>query len=398
MSTRTPACVEKLQRMRKTLKHQEPDRIPISDGFWQGFVDNWRRQKGLPPEADINRYYDFDYLVTMPNTDPHIRDFEIIKEDTEGIEIRTGFDAVIRKIWGSQMPYWIRFETDTVDKMLAFELDAPHDERRFFAAGDHQIAGVEESFQMNIPPWIETIESTYSEFPLYGSLTEAYETLWRIVGSENALLWIAQYPDEVGDFVKRINEFCAEFAQAQLNAADGKLDGMIIWGDVAYNNGMLFSPDYWRKYFKPGLRSIIEVCHGYGIPVIYHGCGNVYEIFEDIIEIEADAINPLQVAAGMDVVELRQKYGHRIAFSGNMGVIEWAGQDYHELKKTILRKLNAAKGGGYIFQSDNAVPDTVSVERYEFAYNLVREFGRYPLELGQYDIGRSNDERTPTGG
>ena len=51
-----------------------------------------------------------------------------------------------------------------------------------------------------------------------------------------------------------------------------------------------------------------------------------------------------------------------------------------------MRKLNAAKGGGFIFQSDNAVPDTVSVERYEYVLNLVREYGRYPLDLGKYDI------------
>lgn len=99
---------------------------------------------------------------------------------------------------------------------------------------------------------------------------------------------------------------------------------MIIWGDVAYNNGMLFSPDYWRRYFKPGIMAIVEVCHNRGIPVVYHGCGNVGEIFEDFIEMEVDAYNPLQVGAGMDAVDLRRRYGHRIALSGNMGVIEWA--------------------------------------------------------------------------
>ena len=48
--------------------------------------------------------------------------------------------------------------------------------------------------------------------------------------------------------------------------------------------------------------------------------------------------------------------------------------------------LNAAKGGGLIFQSDHSVPSNISAENYEYVVNLVREYGQYPLELGEYDI------------
>ncbi len=57
----------------------------------------------------------------------------------------------------------------------------------------------------------------------------------------------------------------------------------------------------------------------------------------------------------------------------------------------MVRKLNAAKGGGYIFQSDHSVPSNVSGERYQFVIDLVRHYGRYPLQLCQYDepdVGR----------
>jgi len=52
----------------------------------------------------------------------------------------------------------------------------------------------------------------------------------------------------------------------------------------------------------------------------------------------------------------------------------------------VLTKLNAAKGGGYIFQSDHSVPDNVSGENYDYVVKLVREFGQYPLDLGEYDL------------
>ena len=82
---------------------------------------------------------------------------------------------------------------------------------------------------------------------------------------------------------------------------------MVIWGDVAYRKGLFFSPDYWRRYFKPVVKAIVEECHQHGLPVIYHGCGNVRRIFQDFIEIGVDAYNPLEAKAGMDVVALRRQ-------------------------------------------------------------------------------------------
>ena len=66
--------------------------------------------------------------------------------------------------------------------------------------------------------------------------------------------------------------------------------------------------------------------------------------------------------------------------------MEWADSDEEELKAIVLRKLNAAKGGGYIFQSDHSVPSSVSGHNYDYVVKLVREYGNYPLDLGEYDI------------
>jgi uroporphyrinogen-III decarboxylase len=210
--------------------------------------------------------------------------------------------------------------------------------------------------------------------------------LWRIVGSENAMLWMGAYPDEVARFVGRIFEFALGTVRAQIQTAAGLLDGMVIWGDVAYKKGMMFSPDYWRKHFKPGVAALVKECHAHGLPVIYHGCGNVNRIFEDFIEIGVDAYNPLEAKAGLDVVDLRRRFGHRIAFCGNMDVMVWADGTKDDLRKAVLTKLNAAKGGGLIFQSDHSVPSNISAENYEYVLRLVREYGVYPLALGEFDL------------
>jgi uroporphyrinogen decarboxylase len=383
---RTANCLAKLDRMNKALRHEEPDRVPVSDFFWGSFLERWREEKGLPADTDIYAYYDLDWIVTIPNMDPHIKPFETIKETDEDVVVRTGFETIIRKKFADPMPEWLGFDTDTIEKVEAFEFDDPWDERRFFSGGDNQIAGVGDGFVRDSPPWIETVKSLYPDFPVYGSQCEANENLTRIVGPQNLLLWIGLYPERFGRFIERTNEWALELVKAQIEAADGLLDGMVIWGDVAYRKDLFFSPDYWRRYYKPGLKAMVDVCHEHGLPVIYHGCGNVQRIFEDYIEIGIDGYNPLEAKAGLDVVDLRRKYGHQMAFCGNMNVIEWADCTPEELRGIVLRKLNAAKGGGLIFQSDHSVPSNVSAENFEYVVNLVREYGQYPLDLGEYDI------------
>jgi hypothetical protein len=372
--------------MNKTLRHQEADRVPVSDFFWGSFLERWRRDLGLPCDTDIYRYYDLDWIVTIPNMDPKIIPFEVLSQDDEQVIVRTGFGAVIRKRYDYPMPAFLGFETDSIEKAAAFQFDDAWDERRFFRAGDNQIAGVGDGFRRDLPPWIETVKSLYPDFPVFGSICEGQEMLWRIIGPENVMLWIGLHPEEVGRFVERINRFALELTVAQIEAAAGMLDGMVIWGDVAYKKGLFFSPLYWRRYFKPGVKAIVDACHERGLPVIYHGCGNVRSIFEDFIEAGVDAYNPLEAKAGLDVVDLRRQFGHRIAFCGNMDVIAWADANREELKRIVLTKLNAAKGGGYIFQSDHSVPGNVSGDNYDYVVNLVREFGRYPLRLGDYDL------------
>ncbi len=385
-TTRTTACLAKLDRMNKTLRHEEADRVPISDFYWGSFLERWRADLGLPAGTDIYKYYDLDWTVTIPNLDPHIKRFEVLREDENEVVVRTGFEAIIRKKLADPMPAFLHFETETMEKVAAFQFDDPWDERRWFAAGDNQLAGVGDGFARNSPPWIETVKSLHPDIPVYGSVCEAHEMLWRIVGSENVMLWIGLYPDELGRFIERLGEFCVELTKAQIKAAGGLIDGMVVWGDVAYRKDVFFSPRYWRKYFKPVVTEITRVCHDAGIPVIYHGCGNVNRIFEDYIETGIDAYNPLEAKAGLDVVDLRRRFGHRIGFCGNLDVLTWANGTLDELRAMVLTKLNAAKGGGYIVQSDHSVPSNVTGERYEYVVNLVREYGKYPLQLGEYDL------------
>ena len=381
LTARKPNTLRKLERLNKALRHEEPDRVPISDFFWGGFTERWRKELGLPADANPYYHYDLDWIVTVPNMDPWIRPFETISETPEEVVVKTGFGAIMHKHFEYPMPEMRAWETDTFEKLEAAQFDSPSDQRRFFQGGDNQIAGVGDGFQRNSPPWIETVRSLHPDFPVYGSIIEASECLTRLVGQANAMMWMAEYPERMGAVINRIGAFYLEMAKAEIEAGAGLLDGFVIWGDVAYKKCTFMSPSYWREYFKPWVAQIAAQAHSKGLPVIYHGCGNVKSIFEDYIEMGIDAYNPLEVKAGMDVVELRKQYGHRIGFCGNSDMQVWESGDRDAIRREVLRKLNAAKGGGYIFQSDHSVSSNVSGATYDYIVKLVREHGNYPIRL-----------------
>ncbi len=382
---RTRKCLEKLDRMNKALSHVEPDQVPISDFFWGSFINRWRKELNLPEDTNPYDYYDLDWIVTMPNMDPRIQSFEIIKEDEFEVVLKTGFLTTMRKRFDFPMPEFIDWDIDTIEKLEALEFDNPYDTRRYFESGDNQIAGVGDGFQRNSPAWIETVKGLRPNFPVYGSMIECSECLTRLIGQENTLFWMGMYPDQLGEQINRIGQFYLDCMKAQIEAANGLLDGMVIWGDVAYKQTMLFDPEYWRTYFKPWVKAMINECHKNNLQVIYHGCGNVELIFEDFIEMGLDAYNPLEAKANMDAVELKRKYGNRIGYCGNSNIQIWETGDKEHIKKEVLRKLNTAKGGGFIFQSDHSVSSAVSGTTYDYIVNLVREYGKYPLQLGEYD-------------
>lgn len=382
---RSAKCHAKLERMNKALSHQEPDRVPISDFFWGSFIKRWRQELKLADDVNPHDHYDLDWMVTIPNMDPIIQSFETIEENDYEVVVKTGFRTTMRKKFDFPMPEFLVWEVDSIEKLERFEFDDPYDRRRYFEAGDNQIAGVGDGFERNSPPWIETVKNQRVDFPVYGSMLECSECLTRLVGQGNTLLWMGMYPDRLGECINRIGQFYLDCLKAEIAAADGLLDGMVIWGDVAYSQSMLFDPDYWRAYFKPWVQAMVDECHKHELPVIYHGCGNVHLIFEDFIEMGVDAYNPLEAKANMDAVELKQKYGNKIGYCGNSNIQVWETGDEELIKKEVLRKLNAAKGGGFIFQSDHSVSSEVSGITYDFIVKLVREYGNYPLKLGSFD-------------
>lgn len=380
-NARTEKGINKVKRLQAAANHQEPDRVPIGEFFWSSFIKRWRDELHLPADANPYYHYDLDWIAINPNMDPHIKEFTVIFEDDKEVHVETGYEVVMRKRFDFPMPEMMKWNVDTIEKLVNFQFDNPYDKRRYFHAGDDHINGVGDSFDRNIPAYVERVKSFYPDFAVFGGVGEINECLTRLVGQENAMMWMMLYPEQFPKAIAKIGQFYFDICKAQVEAADGLLDGMVIWGDVAYKNGTFFDPVYWREHFKPWVKKMVDYCHEKGLMVVYHGCGNVNTIFQDYIELGIDFYNPLEAKAEMDMNQLRDQYGHAIGFCGNNDVMTWESGDKEKIKKEILKKLEAAKGGSFIFQSDHSVSSEVSGETYDYIIHLVREYGTYPLDL-----------------
>jgi len=370
---------EKIRRLRLALSHREPDRVPVGEFFWTGFMKRAKKKWG--DDFDPYRHFDLDYVVVNPNMDPRIRPFEIIKQTETDVVLKTGFGAVIRRAGELPMPHFESFSVTAPEGMKDFGFDDPADRRRFFEGGDDQLNCVGDALARNIPSWEDRMRPYLEDFAVFGGICEPYEYLWRCIGSENALMWMATDPELFADFVNRVGDFLYGLAVAEIDAGKGRLSGMYIWGDVAYRQGMLFGAPRWRELFKPHVKRLLDLCRSHGLMTIYHGCGDARQIFDDLVEMGLDGYNPLEAKAGWDVVDLKKTYAGRLAFVGNVDVRVFETGNPEAIRREVLYKLTAAKGGGWVYQSDHSVSSEVSPESYELGIRTLREHGNYPLRL-----------------
>jgi uroporphyrinogen decarboxylase len=153
--------------------------------------------------------------------------------------------------------------------------------------------------------------------------------------------------------------------------------------DYAYTKGPLMSPKHFRELFYPGLRRVFGGFKELGLMVIKHTDGNLWSIIDMIIDSGIDCLDPIDPLAGMDVAEVKAKYGDRIALKGNVDCAQTmtfgSVDDVIAETKEVLRK--GAPGGGFILSSSNSIHSSVKPENYLAMLQTLEKYGRYPLSL-----------------
>ena len=181
-------------------------------------------------------------------------------------------------------------------------------------------------------------------------------------------------------FANELFEACADMAIGNFDAAVAagiEFDGAFAGGDLAGKNGPLFSPRMYRELLMPHHRRMFQHFNSRGAPTLLHADGDERPLLDSFIEAGVKALHPLEVKAGMDLLELKRRYAGRLVLFGGIDVRALGGSR-EDIDREIRTKVPVAmEGGGYIYCVDHSVAPSVSLENYEYALSLIREVGTY---------------------
>lgn len=144
--------------------------------------------------------------------------------------------------------------------------------------------------------------------------TEGFHPLYELLGMEMLSYLIVDFPDLIEQYLDLNVERSLRRIGA-ISLAD-ELPGVFYGVDLAYKSGPIFSPVFLRKVVFPRMERVIDAYHRKGIRVLYHSDGNLWRILDDLVAIGIDALNPIEVLAGMDLTQLRQRYPDLIFVGG----------------------------------------------------------------------------------
>ncbi len=156
---------------------------------------------------------------------------------------------------------------------------------------------------------------------------------------------------------------------------------IVLGDDYAHNAGPMMSPEAFDHFILPRLTRMVEVIHEEGALVIKHTDGNIYPLLESIAGSGADAVNPIEPVAGMDLATTKRLVGDRMALVGNVdcGRLLSHGEP-DEVRQTVRQCiLDGGPGGGYCLSSSNSIHSSVRPENLVAMVEAGLEFGTYPL-------------------
>ena len=225
---------------------------------------------------------------------------------------------------------------------------------------------LEKRFFADIPDKIEKFPDRFRVFQIGFSL---YERAWTLRGLERLMMDFVEYPAFVHDLLAAITDY--NLAQIQ-EALQYDIDALYFGDDWGQQYGLQMGPATWREFILPELRRMYGVVRDAGRFVMIHSCGDVDELFDDLIDAGVNCFNPFQPEV-MDVHTLLPQYRGRLAFHGGLSTqrtLPFGSVD--DVRNETQRLLDLGREGSYVFAPAHDVEGDVPLENMLAAIETVQ--------------------------
>jgi uroporphyrinogen decarboxylase len=382
--------VKHRERVRMALNHQQADRFPIDLGgsicssiHRDAYVE-LKKTLGM----DVEQIQLVDYVQQLPYLDEALLehfdvDFRMVQlpaATAPGLTLFEDgpYDAFIDR-WGSKlhMPKegglyfdWVDFpiKEPTMEALDRYDWPRP-DPPQYNARLREQARYLYED----------------TDYVLVGSAIIGggiFEQPARTMGLENFFMALVTEPRFADRLMEQIADIYIESCNNYLEQVGQYLQVFTYWDDVSGQDGWLISPDIYRRMIKPKQRRLLEAIKGKtDARVYYHGCGAVYELIPDLIELGFDILNPVQVSArGMDTRRLKKEYGQDMVFWGGgvdtQHVLPFGTPE--EVADEVKRRIDdLAPGGGFVFAAVHNIQPFVPPENIVTLFETALDYGTY---------------------
>jgi len=338
--------VNSYERVICALRIEQPDRVPIVEWMIHPNVIS-ALEPGITEQEFMAKHLDA------------ISTWQIMQEKDCGDGVVIDEWGVKRKYLGQR--YGIPFE---------FPIKNEEDLKNYKSPDPHK------SYRLDLLK--EVVEKYKGEKAIVFCLETVFTYAWALVGLEELLISFKTNPS----FTKKLLDISFNYhLELAKEAIEAGADAVMCGDDLAYKTGLMMSKEDFEKLLLPYYKRMIDEVHERGAYFIKHTDGKIWGILDLFLEVGIDAINPLEPVAGMNIGEVKRKYGDRVCLIGNIDCGDLLSRKSpQEVKKVVRQTIKeAAPGGGYIISSSNAIHASVRPENYKAMIEATKRYGKYPI-------------------
>jgi uroporphyrinogen decarboxylase len=191
-----------------------------------------------------------------------------------------------------------------------------------------------------------------------------FENSAPLMGLESFSYALRDQPDLVEAICQRVGELAAA-ACAQVTAMDN-VQMVFLSDDLGFYSGTLVSPAVIRRYILPHYKRISEITHEAGKLLVFHSCGNMYKLMDDVIDdIGIDAKHSFEDKI-LPVEEAYRRWGDRVAILGgvDMDVLGRGTQEQVRARTREILEVCGVKGSGYCLGTGNTAANYIPRQNY----------------------------------